>query len=400
MTALPILITNAGWAKYVEAQLDPDIDLNAGQIGFTAADFVMAPTLTALPGEFKRLGDLSGQVTGIDTIHLTCQDDSADAYTIRGFGLFLDDGTLFAVYGQGDPIVQKASAAVLLQALDIKMLPQLVAAISFGPSSFLYPPATELVKGVAEIATQAEADTGTDHSRIITPLTLASRLGGLALAIAIDMAAKADKLITITGGGLVNGGGDLSDDRQLSVAAATVAEVQAEARADVVVTPAGLAGLREFLAELDAGFTALSSRTVTGAGLVTGGGPIADDPVLTVAAAGVAELLAGTDAAKALTPATFGALPRQLAQNGYCQLPSGHFLVTGRFNAASYGNSAVTFPYAFPNACAAVAGGGGQTQSIDNNSIEVLTGTITNSGFSVNNSCPASIAGSYIAIGW
>lgn len=40
--------------------------------------------------------------------------------------------------------------------------------------------ATETVKGIAEIATQAEVTTGTDDARIITPLKLATRLVGIA----------------------------------------------------------------------------------------------------------------------------------------------------------------------------------------------------------------------------
>ena len=36
------------------------------------------------------------------------------------------------------------------------------------------PDATETVKGVAEIATQAEVTTGTDDTRIVTPLKLAT----------------------------------------------------------------------------------------------------------------------------------------------------------------------------------------------------------------------------------
>lgn len=49
--------------------------------------------------------------------------------------------------------------------------------------------------------------------------------------------------LTVTGGGLVTGGGALTVDRILSVIAATVPEVTAQVRNDVAVTPAGLAGL-------------------------------------------------------------------------------------------------------------------------------------------------------------
>ena len=42
------------------------------------------------------------------------------------------------------------------------------------------PAATELVAGVAEVATQSEVTTGTDDSRFVTPLKLATRLVGIA----------------------------------------------------------------------------------------------------------------------------------------------------------------------------------------------------------------------------
>ncbi len=334
MTALPLLITNLGWEKFLEAQLEPEIDLNVAEIGITASTFVMAPTLTAIPAEVKRIDNLSGMVAGADTIHLTCTDASSDSYTVRGFGLFLADGTLFAVYGQNDPIVQKSAKATMLLSLDILMLPQLVSEITFGDSSFNYPPASETVKGVAEIATQEETDAGVDDTRFITPLKLAARLAALLAGVTTSLAAKADKVRTILGGGLVTGGGDLSANR-----------------------------------------------------------------TLTVTAANTAELLAGTEAGKALTPAAFATAARSLAQNGWARLYDGTMFQWGRFTAASNTNTAVSFPTSFPNACFAVTGGGGQSASIDNNSVEVLTSTITTAGFSVNNSCPASLGGSFIAVG-
>lgn len=48
---------------------------------------------------------------------------------------------------------------------------------------------------------------------------------------------------TVTGGGLVSGGGPLAANLTLSVLAATIAEVTAQTRTDVAVTPASLAGL-------------------------------------------------------------------------------------------------------------------------------------------------------------
>jgi hypothetical protein len=58
---------------------------------------------------------------GDDTLHLIALDDTADAYTYRGFALYLDDGTLFAVYGQPAPIAAKAEPSASFLVLDIKL---------------------------------------------------------------------------------------------------------------------------------------------------------------------------------------------------------------------------------------------------------------------------------------
>ncbi|MDB5683167.1 MAG: hypothetical protein JWM75_865, partial [Sphingomonas bacterium] len=46
-----LIVTTAGLNKFTSAQAGADIDLTVAEVGVTAADFVVAPTLTALPGE-------------------------------------------------------------------------------------------------------------------------------------------------------------------------------------------------------------------------------------------------------------------------------------------------------------------------------------------------------------
>lgn len=55
------------------------------------------------------------------------------------------------------------------------------------------------------------------------------------------LAGKADNSITITGGGIATGGGDLTADRVITVTAATLAQIQAGTDDTVAITPAGLA---------------------------------------------------------------------------------------------------------------------------------------------------------------
>jgi hypothetical protein len=345
MSALPILLTNEGWQRFTEAQLSDDIDLAISDIGFTSDAFVVAPTLTALPGEFKRLATLSGLVAGNDTVHLTVLDVETDTYDLRGFGLYLDDGTLFAVYGQPEPIVEKAIVSAVLLAFDIKFLPALVSEISFGNPTFLYPPATEIRKGVAELATQAEVDAGEDQEKIVTPKTLAGRL----LSILGAIADRALAIRTIVGAGLATGGGDLTADRTITVLAASAEEADAGAIQDKALVPASLVNILATLAS-----KAASARSIAGAGLATGGGDLTANRVITVAKASVAETIAGLLDDRAITPAAlagfFASFPSSGSGDGVIRIPgTNRILMYGQVQVS--GGASFSFPQAFPSAC-------------------------------------------------
>lgn len=162
-------ITDAGFAKLVNP---PNTGTNAvliAQIGLTSTAFVPSAGLTALPGEIKRVATFGGQAVGDDTVHVTIRDDSATSYTLRGFGLYLADGTLFASYGQADPIMEKSAASMLLLATDTRFSGIDTTQIQFGDAGFLYPPATTEVVGVVELATSTEVEDATDTQRVVTP---------------------------------------------------------------------------------------------------------------------------------------------------------------------------------------------------------------------------------------
>lgn len=255
MTALTLMITRAGQARFTAAQLDADINLGIASIGLTDAPFVSAPTLEAVPGEFKRLTSISGDQVGDAIVHLTMRDDSADGYSARGFGLFLADGTLFATYAQADRLFEKSPRAAFLAAIDIAFPAGDVSDLRFGDTSFLNPPATTTRKGVVELATQAEADAGTDTQRVPSVAVMGKIVAGLKASIttvsaALDSLSRAvtealDGLAsrTIYGDGLVQGGGRADTNRTLTVTAANGAQVLAGTRADVAITPAALAAL-------------------------------------------------------------------------------------------------------------------------------------------------------------
>lgn len=165
MSALPLLVTNAGLARFTAAQLGDDIDLAVTHVQLTDTAFIAAPTLDALPGAFRRIETISGKPVGDGIVHMVVRDEAAIGYGVRGLGLFLADGTLFALYGQAERIAEKAVATTLHLALDIAFPTGSVANLIFGDTDFLNPPATTDTAGVVELATEAEAVAGTDMRR-------------------------------------------------------------------------------------------------------------------------------------------------------------------------------------------------------------------------------------------
>ncbi len=166
MTALRLVLTKAGITRFAAAQLGDPIDLTVAAIGLTAADFIAAPTLTALPGEFRRVTAVSGVVAGDNTVHIVMQDADEIAYTVRGFGLILADGTLLAAYGQPTPIVEKPAAGTLYLPLDLAFPTTAINSLTFGSTNFLNPAATTTKKGVVELSTKTEGLAGDDPLRV------------------------------------------------------------------------------------------------------------------------------------------------------------------------------------------------------------------------------------------
>lgn len=177
MTApsLSMLMTSAGLARFAAAQADHSVDLTIAQIGLTAANFVAAPTLTNLPGEFRRLS-VSGEVGQGGSFHLVALDEGATTYQLHGIGIYLADGTLFAVYSQADAIVEKSAASAFALAFDVGFPAATGGTFTFGPTNFLFPAATTDRRGVVELATLAETLAGTDATRAVTPADLGAAL--------------------------------------------------------------------------------------------------------------------------------------------------------------------------------------------------------------------------------
>lgn len=168
-----IYVTKAGKAALVGPGNTGTAARKIVTIGVSTAPFNAADdSLIVLPNERKRISTIAGENVASDTIHVTLKDDSNDQYSLYGFGLYFDNGVLFAVYSQNAPIMEKSPEALLLLAGDMQFASINAAALSFGDATFSNPPATTERQGVVELATAAETAAGTDTQRAVTPAGL------------------------------------------------------------------------------------------------------------------------------------------------------------------------------------------------------------------------------------
>lgn len=185
---LEIVVTNAGRASLINADHTGTAPVTITQVGLSSAAVVPLRTDTELAGEFKRVGAVSGEVVADDTIHLSVMDFSGDSYTLRSVGLYLADGTLFAIYGQPGAILEKTANSDAALSLDVIFADISAALLTFGDATFSNPPASETRQGVAEIATQVESNAGDDDMRFVTPKkNRASFLSWFASALPLDL---------------------------------------------------------------------------------------------------------------------------------------------------------------------------------------------------------------------
>lgn len=157
------------------------------------------------------------------------------------------------------------------------------------------PDASETVKGIIEIATQAEVTTGTDDVRAITPLKLETRLGTVTVA-------------------------DASETVKGKIEIATQAETNTGTDDVRAITPLKLqTRMAAFAQPLDSDLTAIAALTTTayGRALIELADQAALMALLSAASATAqgkvelatdAETITGTDTARATTPANLAAL--------------------------------------------------------------------------------------------
>lgn len=240
-----IVLTNAGLQKIINAEQTGTAPVVISQIAFGSGQYTPNASQIALQNEIKRLSVISGGTDNDHAIHVAAQDSSSDAYSVYEFGLFLSDGTLFAVYSQtGTPILQKSISSVAQFECGIILQGVNVESISFGDVSFSYPYASETNAGIAEIATAAEAQAGTDNTRAITPASLQavtateSRNGIVELATTAEAQGGTESSHVLTPAALQTG--TATQTRKGIVELATNAEAQTGTDAERVLTPAAL----------------------------------------------------------------------------------------------------------------------------------------------------------------
>ena len=185
-------ITDAGRAALVSNDHTATKVCRVMQIGLANAPFQFDPGMTVMPNEIKRVYTMAGENVAPDTIHVTIRDDSADQFTLYGFGLYLQTGVLLGVYCQTTPIMEKSPMAMLMLAADVVFKTLDVTSLTFGDASFSNPPATTERQGVVGLATRLQTIVGLDTQRAVTPDGLNARVATEERTGLVQLATDAD----------------------------------------------------------------------------------------------------------------------------------------------------------------------------------------------------------------
>ena len=204
MANINIVITDAGLAEVVNAEQTGTAPVVLTQVGLGTGQYTAQASQTALTGEFKRIEAVAGGAIGDNALHLSVHDAGNDTYTVYELGVYTASGTLFAVYSQPVPIIQKAAAAHMLLALDMVLTNVDPDSVTVGDTNFQLNSATTTRQGIVELATAAEVHAGSDATRVVTPSTLKAltattgRTGLVELATSTEAIAGTDGTRVLT----------------------------------------------------------------------------------------------------------------------------------------------------------------------------------------------------------
>lgn len=291
--AIIFKLTAAGRQALVNAAQNGTQARTLVSVGVTATAFTSTEALTAIPNEIKRITTIAGDVVAKDTIHVTIRDDGNQTYTVRGLGLYLDNGVLLGTYSQAAVILEKSAASIFLLSTDLRVLDGSVniSTLQFGETNFINPPATIDRQGVVELATEAEANGLADAVRALTAASVKTLFNARALAATL-----------ITAGVGLTGGGSLAANRTLTLANTAViagsygsatetptftvdAQGRLTAAGSATVTPAwaSVTGKPTTLAGYGITDAALAARTITAGTGLTGGGNLTANRTIALA---------------------------------------------------------------------------------------------------------------------
>lgn len=192
MSELGIVVTDAGIQEVINAEHSGTAPVLLTHVGFGTGQYTPTADQTSLQSEFKRLGTITGGNVGDNIIHIIVNDTSSDSYSVSEIGVFTASGTLFAVYSQATPIIQKAAASEIMLAVDIVLTHVDPDSVTIGDTNFILPPATTSQQGIVELATDAETQAGTDTTRAVTPASLASLVATEVLRGLVELATTAE----------------------------------------------------------------------------------------------------------------------------------------------------------------------------------------------------------------
>ena len=341
---MKMIITTAGRQALINAEATGTNSVKITHIGVGSGRYTAAESQTALQSEIKRLPIIEGGATGDSAFHVAYKDESKDAYSVHEFGLFLDNGILFAVYSQTEVIIQKIASGVVLLAADVSLTDIDVSQITFGEVTFSNPAATEETPGILAVATAEEVHAGEAKQKALTPdniqhlTSTETRKGIIELATKAEATTGADATRAIT---------PATAKAILDARIATSAETIAGTNTSKAVSPAGLAALTSTSERKGLIETATTAETLAGTDAtraVTPAGlqakieeidvPASETEEGFIQLASNAEAIAGTNATKAMTPSTTNAA----IQNFKGALNSAMVTATGATTARSLAN--------------------------------------------------------------
>lgn len=174
-----LVITDAGLDRMIRPDQSGTDVVRISSCRFGSGKWNPTKAATALKTPFSwTLGTVSGGAVAGNQIHIEVTDGSERSYTAYEVGLYDSSGILIAVASQSSPIINKAASSTAMVTFDIALENLDAESITFGDTTYVNPSATETKEGVAEIATQAETEAGTDDHRFVTPKKLAAWIAG------------------------------------------------------------------------------------------------------------------------------------------------------------------------------------------------------------------------------